>query len=1037
MKNSKMHSRLLCFKLWSAFIVLALLVSLPGTASAFTYLWYPPVTLDWGIYLAEGKSSLAVVDGKPVITYFDSTDKLLKFKNAKDANGFAWNTTKNVGASVGAETYFSSLSVGGVLGICYNDSTNFNLHFVKATSSEGYSWNTPITLDDSYHSGFFCSTTLIGGIPAVTYYSMGGKSIKYIQATDSSGNTWNTPVTVASNIQMVQNVSLVDLNGVPAVCYMDYASGEVSFSRATDATGTTWSTPIILEIDAKYSESSIALIAGVPAISYRDAITYELKFIKASDSTGSTWLTPHTFSSITSGVYSSLTSINGMPVIAYYESGIDELQFVQAKDSNGTEWNPPQILDSSGDVGRFVSMVQINGDPAISYYDKTNLAYKFIKSRGYSNISLLDGTDPISSSDTIDFGSTTQGSPLVKTITIQNNGSVSLDMLSLQLPDGYSLTGNYPQEIASGGSQVLQIHLDAYQTGTFTGNLQIGSNDAIQSPFSITLTGIVGAANREIAVTEGVTPIPDDTGSIDFGSTITGSPLTRTFTITNSGNVDLSLYRLSLPSGFSIIGSYSSTIAAGATTNITVQLDADTPGSYTGEFSLSNNDTDENPFHFTLSGQVNSAPGEITVLDGSIALQSGSSSMDLGATPLGTPLPHTFTIQNVGSNALDLGKITLPAGFSLVGSYDPSVASGASTTITVQLDALAAGTYSGAFSLVNDDTDENPFNFTIHGSVTNLTLLTPLIAPVNGSTVLNSSIKVAFNQDVLHDGSAEAANNPANYLLVEQGVNHAFDTATCKAGKAVDDVQVTITGVVYDSASYTATVNTGTLPSGTYQLLVCGTASIEGITGNVLNNGLSDSSTTFTVVAAGSNTGSTGGSSSKKSSSLPATGFAPGRVTLLPVQPASAVYDELVALQLQIPSLKVDVPIVGVPQTTTGWDVTWLSTAQVGWLNGTAFPTWEGNTVLTGHVTDANGNFGPFANIKNLKYGDVILVQGYGETHRYEVRENKLVSPDDTSVIGEHEDQSWVTLITCEYYYEETGTYLYRRVIRAVLVEIE
>lgn len=65
--------------------------------------------------------------------------------------------------------------------------------------------------------------------------------------------------------------------------------------------------------------------------------------------------------------------------------------------------------------------------------------------------------------------------------------------------------------------------------------------------------------------------------------------------------------------------------------------------------------------------------------------------------------------------------------------------------------------------------------------------------------------------------------------------------------------------------------------------------------------------------------------------------------------------------------LKVDVPIVGVPNTLNGWDVIWMTNTQAGWLKGSVSPTWEGSTVLTGRVTNASGIPGPFAEIKSLK----------------------------------------------------------------------
>jgi sortase (surface protein transpeptidase) len=45
------------------------------------------------------------------------------------------------------------------------------------------------------------------------------------------------------------------------------------------------------------------------------------------------------------------------------------------------------------------------------------------------------------------------------------------------------------------------------------------------------------------------------------------------------------------------------------------------------------------------------------------------------------------------------------------------------------------------------------------------------------------------------------------------------------------------------------------------------------------------------------------------------------------------------------------------------------------------------------------------------------------------------VQPDDSTVL-KHEDKSYLTLITCDTYDEETGTYLRRVVVRAMLVDV-
>jgi LPXTG-site transpeptidase (sortase) family protein len=1020
----------------SIVIVLSLLFTVNAQVFALSLFWNPPVTADSagsvGYY-----SSLAVVNGMPAMSYYDSTNYSLKFVRARYANGSAWNTAQTLDSTGNVGQRSSLAMVNGVPAICYEDFTNGDLIFIRATNANGTAWNTPQIIDSGEWVGDFCSLAVVNGVPAISYFDTYQDNLKYVYATDANGSTWSSPQTLDSIGTVGAYTSLAVVNGSPAISYYDGTNDDLKFIRAMDASGAAWNTPQTLDSSGWVGQNtSLEVINGNPAISYYDHTHADLKFIRATDPSGTTWNSPQTLDSTGSvGELTSLVLIGGMPAIAYLDvSSGAKIKYIVGADLNGTTWNAPEFIGNPAITsGTFPSLASVGGVAAISYY---NGALQFIINNGTIGITAWDGSTQIDTGDTLAFGSTSLGNAITKTLTIRNTGTATLNLQSLVLPTGFSLTGTYSNEIAGGSTKEIQIRLDALQTGSFSGNLEISNNDKSLTPFTINLTGVVTNTDGEITISESGSEIVDG-GSLDYGTTLIGSPLSRIFTITNSGAYDLNLYSLTLPDGFSLVGSYDHSVAPTASTTLTVRLDALAAGSYSGSFSLGNNDADENPYTFTLSGVVSDAPGEISVWNSVAEIPYGTGSLAFGSTQLGTPVSIALTIRNDGSYPLDLGTVSLPAGFSLAGSYDHSVAPTASTTLTVRLDALSAGSYNGTFSLPNDDTDENPFTFSISGTVTNLTLQTPLIAPVNGSTVLESQILVAFNQAALSDGSADAANNPDNYLLVEEGANNTFDTTSCLVGLAGDDVQVAVSSVTYDSTGYTALVNTGALPSGTYQLLVCGTASIEGLDGNVLNNGLFDSATRFTVVSASSSSGTSGGSSGSASVSLPSTGFAPGRVTLLPVQPLEAAYEEMDSLRLQIPGLKVDVPIVGVPQTSNGWDVTWLNTAQAGWLNGTAFPTWDGNTVITGHVTDANGNRGPFADLKTLKYGDEIVLQAYGETHRYEVRENKLVLPGNTSVVNEHKEQSWITLITCEYYYEDSGEYLYRRVVRAVLVEIE
>jgi LPXTG-site transpeptidase (sortase) family protein len=169
---------------------------------------------------------------------------------------------------------------------------------------------------------------------------------------------------------------------------------------------------------------------------------------------------------------------------------------------------------------------------------------------------------------------------------------------------------------------------------------------------------------------------------------------------------------------------------------------------------------------------------------------------------------------------------------------------------------------------------------------------------------------------------------------------------------------------------------------------------------------------------------------------LPKTGFAPGISTLLPVQPSGNYYSSFSSLSIEIPKLSVHAEIFGVPNTVDSWDVTWLG-QNVGWLSGSAFPTWSGNSVLTGHVWDEFNRPGIFNSIKQLSYGDQILIRAYGVNYTYEVRDNRLITAENIKSALKHEDTSWVTLLTCEGFTKETNSYPYRRIVRAVLVSID
>jgi len=318
-------------------------------------------------------------------------------------------------------------------------------------------------------------------------------------------------------------------------------------------------------------------------------------------------------------------------------------------------------------------------------------------------------------------------------------------------------------------------------------------------------------------------------------------------------------------------------------------------------------------------------------------------------------------------------------------------------------------------------------------------LTTSLVASyITGPTTFT----VTFDDDAsdpIGNSDPDDVTNPANYLLVEDGVNGTFDTTSCLGGLATDDIQINISSVTYFSR--TAVISLSIIPPvGNYRLFVCGTTSIVDLVGNPLaGNGVTSGTDYILNFVVGTTTPITPTTETGNitTSNLPKTGFTPNKITALPRQPATLEYAKLGNIVLEIPSLNVKSSIVGVPQINGGWDVTWLGN-DIGWLNGTTFPTWNGNSVLTAHVTNASGLEGPFAALKDLKYGDQVIVHIGGVKYIYEVRNSRLVRPYSTNFAFESkQDASYLTLITCQGYNPLNETYLFRRVVRAVLIRTE
>jgi LPXTG-site transpeptidase (sortase) family protein len=438
-------------------------------------------------------------------------------------------------------------------------------------------------------------------------------------------------------------------------------------------------------------------------------------------------------------------------------------------------------------------------------------------------------------------------------------------------------------------------------------------------------------------------------------------------------------------------------------------------------------------------------------------------------TPQLIRMTYSILVENTGNVALSNIQVTddLAAAFNLAASFNiASVVSGTFTTnpnfdgdtdvnLLAGTDSLAVGASGTITLVVLVDTGGNPDIYTNTADAQG--------TPPSGPDVTDSDSIPGPN---FIDPAVTKAVNPSQAAV---GDVVTFTIRVFNNGN-VGATGVVVTDTIPDNLDYISatSIDTATsLPRGTVTLIPPRTVQVNigalGVTDvieitivtrvnspgqppiqNVVTLiadpppvGVSpdptQNNTSAVVLQVGAPPGGGGGLGGVRS--LPATGFAPDKITTLPAQTADQVYADLGDLWLEIPNLGIKTSIVGVPRSGDAWDVDWLWD-QAGWLQGSAFPTWQGNSVVTGHVYLPNGKPGPFIDLSKLRWGNQIIVHAFGQRHTYEVRTNHIVMPNDLSAL-KHEEKAWLTLLTCKGYDESSDTYRYRIETRAVLIKVE
>ncbi|MCA8915705.1 MAG: choice-of-anchor D domain-containing protein [Planctomycetes bacterium] len=295
-------------------------------------------------------------------------------------------------------------------------------------------------------------------------------------------------------------------------------------------------------------------------------------------------------------------------------------------------------------------------------------------------------------------------------------------------------------------------------TQTFTGGVYNDPSPG-QSPHSLTLTGTaaaVGTVTFDVSVSDGAltdvvsyaltidppppseinlknaggTSIPTGTTDTIAASIPVGFAQNFTYTIENlaAGTLDLNgTLPVNLTNtsncGVSITQPTAAQVAGNSSITFTVAITASSAAGWTADFSIPNNDSDENPYDFTIAGTAYDPTPEIDLQRpvGTSIANNGTDTVTGTFNAVPTTLTYTIANQDLGDLILSGTPAVVIGGLSNCSASinsGPStpVGANASTTFIVDLTPNGATTWSFTVSIANNDSNENPYQFTVTGT---------------------------------------------------------------------------------------------------------------------------------------------------------------------------------------------------------------------------------------------------------------------------------------------------------------------------------
>ena len=252
----------------------------------------------------------------------------------------------------------------------------------------------------------------------------------------------------------------------------------------------------------------------------------------------------------------------------------------------------------------------------------------------------------------------------------------------------------------------------------------------------------------------------------DFGMVAINTPVTKTFTIHNTGSGNLNISAIYITganaSEFSLVNTtLPLNIAANSSQNINIQFSSAVLATRHATVNIVNSDFSESTYDFAIKADL-SAP-EIEVTGNNISILNGdltpglANYTDFGTVSVGGQKTAQFVIRNTGNGDLVVTGIsftgTHASEFSIQNapSFPLTIAGSSNHAIDVKFMPLQTGIRTANINIASNDADEAAYIFALQGIAADPTGIDPVFGsasyvklypnPTHGNAMLSLSLK--------------------------------------------------------------------------------------------------------------------------------------------------------------------------------------------------------------------------------------------------------------------------------------------------------